>query len=393
MTTLLLIAVVAGCVLVLVVHFGRQFWSRARVMERHQQALDTLGGITHRPEGESLGDGRDHQAHVRVVGPRAQSAADGSPILPPPRVFTSLGPSRPSTFRRPSQAPPSAAEVEGVALSERTEPVPVTKLVRSGPPRPPVRRPVGRHAGGVTAPAPASQEPTLFGEPPTRPVPVVQPEVFYFDDFARRQEPGAANRGRRAKRRHASQRDHGGEGAAPEAHALSGRSPKAAAARALSAAAVLVAAVAIGVSIAKSWPSSPKPPRLLGASHETTSQPALTTSTTAPAPVTTVPTQPPKPAVLVSTAGGTATYELGSRSASIVVSAKGPCWLEVRVGSHAGQVVYEGTLDAGQRSSVTGPAWLRLGNPPNVSVAVNGTLMAVPGATKAVPINLVFTLG
>ena len=63
------------------------------------------------------------------------------------------------------------------------------------------------------------------------------------------------------------------------------------------------------------------------------------------------------------------------------------------MGSHAGQVVYEGTLEAGQRSSVTGPAWLRLGNPPNVSVAVDGMHMAVPGATKAVPINLVFTLG
>jgi hypothetical protein len=75
------------------------------------------------------------------------------------------------------------------------------------------------------------------------------------------------------------------------------------------------------------------------------------------------------------------------------VSANGPCWIEVRAGSPRGQVVYEGILDAGQRSSVTGPAWMRLGDPPHVKVSVNGTQMAVPGANQGVPVNLQFSLG
>jgi hypothetical protein len=110
-------------------------------------------------------------------------------------------------------------------------------------------------------------------------------------------------------------------------------------------------------------------------------------------PQTTTTTAAPKPATLVSSGGGSATYQLTSPSASIVVHASGPCWIEVRAGSPGGQVIYEGTLAAGQQSSVTGPAWIRLGDPPNVSVSVDGTHMHVPGATAAVPLNLQFTLG
>ena len=102
---------------------------------------------------------------------------------------------------------------------------------------------------------------------------------------------------------------------------------------------------------------------------------------------------PSKPAVLVSTQNGTATYELSSASASIVVSASGPCWLEVRANSPLGQIVYEGTLEAGVHFSVTGPAWIRVGNPPAVAVKVNGTPMTVPGSQLAVPVNLQFTFG
>jgi len=112
-------------------------------------------------------------------------------------------------------------------------------------------------------------------------------------------------------------------------------------------------------------------------------------------PVTTTPpvTVASYPAVLVSSSGGTATYQLSSPSASIVVTAKGRCWLEVRANSPLGQIVYEGILEAGQQSSVTGPAWLRVGDPPEVSVRVDGTRMPVPGAAQAVPLNLQFSLG
>jgi hypothetical protein len=76
-----------------------------------------------------------------------------------------------------------------------------------------------------------------------------------------------------------------------------------------------------------------------------------------------------------------------------VVTASGPCWIEVKAHSASGQVIYEGTLGKGQESSVTGPAWIRLGDPPYVALTVNGTSMHVPGATSAVPLNLQFTLG
>jgi hypothetical protein len=112
-----------------------------------------------------------------------------------------------------------------------------------------------------------------------------------------------------------------------------------------------------------------------------------------PAPTTPPATVASYPAVLVSTSGGTATYQLSSPSASIVVTAKGRCWLEVRANSPLGQIVYEGILEAGQQSSVTGPAWLRVGDPPEVAVRVDGTRMPVPGSTHAVPLNLQFSLG
>jgi hypothetical protein len=75
-----------------------------------------------------------------------------------------------------------------------------------------------------------------------------------------------------------------------------------------------------------------------------------------------------------------------------VVKASGPCWIEVKANSALGQVIYEGTLGKGQESSVTGPAWIRLGDPPFVTVTVNGTSMHVPGATTAVPLDLQFSL-
>jgi hypothetical protein len=108
----------------------------------------------------------------------------------------------------------------------------------------------------------------------------------------------------------------------------------------------------------------------------------VTTTTSAPS------------AALVSADAGTntATYHLSSPAASIVVTARGACWLEVRAAGSSGQVVYEGTLEAGRRWSVTGPAWIRLGDPPQVSVTVNGKRLGPPGAEVAAPLNLQFTV-
>jgi hypothetical protein len=248
--------------------------------------------------------------------------------------------------------------------------------------------------------------PVRAEDPTTRPVPVIQPQVFYFDDVtpaatAKGGQGGGPGRTRRspglvpaALVAPGSQRAGKTAGqAGPEAR-VSRRSPVLWP-LAVAAVSVAVAGVALGVELLNparrapvaSQSTSPRPP-VAPARSTTTSVPALSTTTP-----TTASTVPPQPAVLVSANGGTATYQLTSATASIVVKANGPCWIEVKAGSPRGQVVVEETLSAGQRSSVTGPAWIRLGDPPHVAVTVDGTPMSVPGAGTAVPLDLQFTLG
>ena len=263
---------------------------------------------------------------------------------------------------------------------------------------------------GLPPPPTLPAENGVFVEPPTVPVPIVQPQVFYFDDLSSRGEArdDATQKPRRLGRRRRRSSDTTAEHllpALPPPPAFAGNesalehSAESAGSRGgrksfvglvLAAAAICVAVVAIGVTVlglpgqgSPSGQIAAKPPSSAAHSPTTTAGPKVTTTTAPPA----------KPAVLVSTQNGTATYELSSASASIVVSASGPCWLEVRANSPLGQIVYEGTLEAGVRFSVTGPAWIRLGNPPVVAVKVNGTPMTVPGGEMAVPLNLQFTFG
>jgi hypothetical protein len=464
----LLIVLVIGCALAFVVQVGRGIWARARTVERHQQALDTLAGLTQRPEGDedSFGGAAEHQAHVRLIGPGGQSAPRETAALPPPRALPSSSP-----FRRPSRIAPSlsAPSLSAPSSSAAIEPMPIEpapielapiEVPIASAPLPPAPLGARSTAGSETAPLTAevapvmagntppppvrlsptaepTQEtmpglpprpvpsqpapPAVFVEPPTVPVPIVQPQVFYFDDLSSRAEgadgPGQKTRrlGRR-RRRNGVTAEHllpalppppvfgvsetapgrGPSRDGPAGGGGNGRSDgrrKSVLGLVLATAAICVAVAAIGVTIvglpgqgspgaqdaAKSGPPS-------SVAHEqgATSVPLKSTTTTA---------APPKPAVLVSSQNGTATYELSSASASIVVSASGPCWLEVRANSPLGQIVYEGTLEAGVHFSVTGPAWIRLGNPPAVAVKVNGTPMTVPGSQLAEPVNLQFTFG
>jgi hypothetical protein len=586
----LLVVLVIGCALALAVHVGRGIWARARSVERHQQALDTLAGITNRPDvvaGSQASPGPaeelyEHQAHVRLIGPGGQASQGDSSGLPPPRAASALGATSP--FRRPSRTSPSAAAMDAVATTAYLARSPGDKLVRTGTPLPALRQPAAPPPPDATLPGlPPDQAPYI--EPPTRPVPIVQPQVFYFDDLSTRGEaPGTAanaapsrsklrRRDRRRARRQEAKVDEfegavygaaladetvalhaasvsaadrapsdlgisglaprglapsdqapadaslvdtgpvdlisgpqgplvaegfvpeppvydppvtgpvfreraaedtpdgpptvvpgltakpvpaeppppapppaaplvlddaalqraGPRPAVPEAVAAgvaasvtgasvtgasvagdpTGTPPKSGrhaaspapapkrktAGRAgrksvvgvvLAVAAICVAVAAIGVTLL-GLPGQGSPHHLAaGTTKPTTTKPHATTTS---APPTTTTSAPQKPAVLLSASGGTATYELRSASASIVVSATGPCWLEVRANSPLGQIIYEGILYAGQYSKVTGPAWIRLGNPPAVAVKVDGTVMAVPGAQSAVPLNLQFSFG
>jgi transcriptional regulator with XRE-family HTH domain len=73
----------------------------------------------------------------------------------------------------------------------------------------------------------------------------------------------------------------------------------------------------------------------------------------------------------------------GPRTAHVVLQARGPCWLSVRVGSQAGPVLYEGTLEAGAALRYTlarsrPRLWARVGAPWNLRLVLNGELATVP---------------
>jgi Domain of unknown function (DUF4115) len=406
----LLIVLVIGCALAFVIQVGRGIWARTRTVVHHQQALDTLAELTQRPENADDPQGpSEHQAHVRLIGPGSQYPGDNA-ALPPPRAL----PSSASPFRHPSRTPPPAAPIEAMGASASLSGPDTAPLTRSSSPPPPMHLPpppqfAQETMPGLPPPPAYAAEPEVFVEPPTVPVPIVQPQVFYFDDLSSRAEvpDHLARKPRRLSRRR-RRNDTTAEHVLPvlppppvfaspdkvPAHGGGGDGGrKSVVGLVLAAAAICVAVVAIGVTVVGlPGQGSPGVPAAARSSAPTTAHPH-TTTTSAPARTTTTTSPPVKPAVLVSSQNGTATYQLRSASASIVVTASGPCWLEVRANSPLGQIVYEGTLEAGGRSTVTGPAWIRLGNPPVVAVKVNGTPMTVPGAQVGLPLNLQFTFG
>jgi Helix-turn-helix domain/RodZ C-terminal domain len=64
-------------------------------------------------------------------------------------------------------------------------------------------------------------------------------------------------------------------------------------------------------------------------------------------------------------------------SRAVLVASRGPCWLEIRRGSRTGSLLYENTLQQGQRLPVNlknGPVWLDVGDPPKLDVHLGGRL-------------------
>lgn len=98
---------------------------------------------------------------------------------------------------------------------------------------------------------------------------------------------------------------------------------------------------------------------------------------------------PPGGAELVSSTAGASTYRIGP-SATVSVQANGTCWVEIRQSTPQGAVVFEGNILAGQSRAVSGPAWVRLGNPTAVSITVNGTSISPPGIVSGEPYDLQF---
>jgi hypothetical protein len=106
-----------------------------------------------------------------------------------------------------------------------------------------------------------------------------------------------------------------------------------------------------------------------------------------PAPASTL--APPPGPVLVTTSAGYSEYRL-SGPATIVLTASGTCWVQIRQDGPTGSVLYQGDLYAGQTRPANGPLWLRLGNPTQVTITVNGAALSPPSLVAGEPYNLQF---
>ncbi len=83
-----------------------------------------------------------------------------------------------------------------------------------------------------------------------------------------------------------------------------------------------------------------------------------------------------RPAVQVPQAAGTARVELRAT--------RGDSYLLVKQGSALGEILYQGTLERGQKQRFDGQVlWVRLESPQNVLVRRNGNRVRLPGAVKA----------
>jgi cytoskeleton protein RodZ len=64
----------------------------------------------------------------------------------------------------------------------------------------------------------------------------------------------------------------------------------------------------------------------------------------------------------------------------IVKAKRGNCWLEVHSGSATGRILFQGTLELGQRKLFTGrKLWITLDRPENLGVVLDGRSRRLPG--------------
>jgi hypothetical protein len=67
------------------------------------------------------------------------------------------------------------------------------------------------------------------------------------------------------------------------------------------------------------------------------------------------------------------------------VATRGASWLSVRIGSSTGRVLYERTLQAGERVVFAGShLWIRIGAPWNLDATLNGKPVQLPTAVADV---------
>jgi cytoskeletal protein RodZ len=70
------------------------------------------------------------------------------------------------------------------------------------------------------------------------------------------------------------------------------------------------------------------------------------------------------------------------------VASRGTCWLSVRLGSSSGRVLYERTLQLGERAQFAGRnLWIRIGAPWNIDATLNGKRVQLPASVADVMVT------
>ena len=95
--------------------------------------------------------------------------------------------------------------------------------------------------------------------------------------------------------------------------------------------------------------------------------------------------QAPAPPAPTTATAATDTAGTASQAVDLGFTGRGPrgSYLEVRAGSATGATLYSGVLVPGATRTFTVPsvAWVRIGNPRRVTVAVDGQALAIGGGT------------
>jgi hypothetical protein len=373
--TVLVALIVVGLV---IGALARLRWVAARRPKAHHRALQTMGRLAaqHSPGNASgsidhahqAGEGPPGQAHVRLV----HGDVRYSPSIGP----AGLRSGRPPALAAAIEAAESA-ETSRPALAAAIEAAESAETSRPALPAVAMENPIATTAGAAPAvPAPTAVDGTVeaaasAGSP------------WHFDaaaDPARKpiEEPAHPRRARSPQiRRPCWPRP------APGQIRISTRArhlPLRAAAIGGVAAMVLIVGTAAVIVLSRHHSPGPvsAPPHVRVPAHRAQAPPSTVTPTTvAPTPI------------LVTSTSGYSEYRI-SGPASISISAAGTCWIEIRQTGPSGQVLFVGDLVAGDTHAAGGSIWVRLGNPSQVTVSVNGKAIAPPSLVAGQPYNLQF---
>jgi hypothetical protein len=317
-----------------------------RSVAAHHRALETMARlVAQHPAPEPAPSPEQHagQAHVRVV--------TGSEPAPP-------------ALAAPRRSRPRSRAAEPVEYRSWEDVAPVEPALEAQP------------GPDVTA------EP----EPPG---PALVPTVLHFDALdgraLRGADVGATDDGAPAAgpvRRPAVRRLHSPRRALPAIRRPRRGPPKRRhRAAAASLIVILVAAGTVGALLVSRDHRAPvrTPPAPV---PRAAPPPPTTTATTTVKP-------PPAAPVLVSSGVGYSEYRLAG-PATIMLTASGRCWVEIRQNGPSGPLLYEGDLLAGDSRGAPGSTWVRLGNPSYVTVQVNGVTISPPSLIAGEPYNLQF---